>query len=186
MKSKCKPALKPASKPFKRKNIRLAAGNYQGRRMYFVTLCFEGRKAFGANPRIASWLIERLKRQATDHGFFVHAYCVMPDHVHIVAGASSDESDLMEFVESYKQETGFTFAHRTKRDLWQFKYYDRILRHSDAPEAVAWYIWLNPVRKGLCEAPVEYPFLGSFTEVGNRLLKASTAPSWAPPWKTKI
>lgn len=171
---------------FQRKNIRLPADHYLGRKFYFLTLCFESRRRFGANPRVASWLIALLQKRATAWGFFVHAYCVMPDHLHILASAASNESNLMAFVESFKQETAHEFARRAHRGLWQFKYYDRILRVSDSPESVAWYIWLNPVRKGLCRAPAEYPFLGSFTEVGKRLLKASAATEWAPPWKKKV
>ncbi len=171
--------------PFERKNIRLATENYRGRRMYFLTLCFEKRKAFGRDRRVALWLIQQLKKFAADFGFFVHAYCVMPDHMHVLVSASSDDSNLMKFVENYKQETGFAAEQRTKERLWQFKYYDRILRNSDSPESVAWYIWMNPVRNGLCEVPMEYPFLGSFTEVGARMLKGSAAPEWRPPWKKK-
>lgn len=172
-------------KPFERKNIRLAGENYRGRKMYFVTVCFESRKAYGESPRIAGWLIERLGKIAEDFGFFVHAYCVMPDHMHFLVCAASDESNLMEFVQGYKQETAFEFAKRVRRELWQFKYYDRVLRNADSPESVAWYIWLNPVRKGFADSPCEYPFLGSFTEVGKRMLKGSTAAAWSPPWKAK-
>jgi hypothetical protein len=89
----------------------------------------------------------------------------------------------MVFVDQYKQQTAFSFARRTHHELWQFKYYDRILRNSDKPESVAWYIWLNPVRKGLCRKPLDYPFLGSLTEIGKRMLRASQAPAWTPPWK---
>lgn len=168
-----------------RKNIRLPADHYLGRRFYFLTLCFESRRRFGANSRVAAWLISHIQKHSAAWRFFIQAYCVMPDHLHILASAASGKSNLMAFVESFKQETAHEFARRTRRDLWQFKYYDRILRSSDSPESVAWYIWLNPVRTGLCRAPMEYPFLGSFTEVGKRLLKGSAAPEWTPPWKKK-
>jgi|SRR5579864_2922040 len=168
------------SPAFRRKNIRLPAPNYVGRRMYFLTLCFDGRKPFGSIPRVAYWLIDGLRTHAAACGFFVHAYCVMPDHLHALLCAASEASDLMAFVEGYKQRTGSAFARRTGRKLWQFKYYDRILRNSDSPEAVAWYIWLNPVRKQLGGTPFEYPFLGSFTEIGAKMLQASKAPEWKP------
>jgi REP element-mobilizing transposase RayT len=174
---------KSSQTPFRRKNIRLPAENYLGRRMYFLTLCFEDRKPFGKNPRVASWLIEHLRAHAAGCRFFVHAYCVMPDHMHAFVCAASDASSLMSFVEEYKQQTGFVFAQRTRRKLWQFKYYDRILRNSDSAEAVAWYVWLNPVRKGLCNTPFEYPFVGAFTEIGAKILQGSQAPAWKPPWK---
>jgi putative transposase len=168
---------------FRRKNIRLPAGYYTGRRSYLLTLCFDGRQRFGANPQVARWLIACLRDHANACGFFIHAYCVMPDHMHALAAAASDESNLLKFAESFKQETGFEFARRAHRRLWQFKYYDRILRSSDAADRVAWYIWLNPVRQGLCREPSEYPFLGSFTEVGMKMLKSAPAPDWTPPWK---
>jgi len=168
---------------FKRKNIRLAAVRYRGRGLYFVTLCFSGRRRYGANPRIASWIIGRLQAHAKACAFFIHAYCVMPDHIHFLAAAAADESNLIKFVESFKQETAFAFARRSHRPLWQFKYYDHILRTSDSADRVASYIWSNPVRQRLCRAPLEYPFLGSFTQVGVSMLKSSVASEWTPPWK---
>ena len=167
-----------------RKNIRLPAEFYRGRRLYFLTLCFHQRRRYGANPGLASWLTSRLRTHTTACGFFVHAYCVMPDHMHILAAATGDESNLIKFVESFKQDTAIAFARRTRRRLWQFKYYDRILRASDSADRVAWYIWLNPVRQGLCRAPSEYPFLGSLTEIGAKMLKTCAPSAWTPPWKS--
>jgi hypothetical protein len=107
----------------------------------------------------------------------------MPDHMHLLAAAASDESNLTKFIESFKQGTAVEFARRTHRRLWQFKYYDRILRSSDAVVRVAWYIWLNPILQGLCGTPADYPFLGAFTQIGVKLLNGSVAPKWLPPWK---
>jgi putative transposase len=167
-----------------RKNIRLPTDSYRGRRLYFLTLCFHRRQPYGANPRLASWLIARLRRHSAACEFFVHAYCVMPDHMHILADAATDETNLMKFVESFKQDTAIAFARRTRRRLWQFKYYDRILRAGDSADRVAWYIWLNPVRQGLCRASGEYPYLGSFTKIGSNMLKTCAPSKWTPPWKS--
>ena len=168
-----------------RKNIRLPAEYYRGRRMYFLTLCFEQRRRYAANPRVASWLIAQLRKHASACEFFIHAYCIMPDHMHILAAAASEDSNLVKFVEAFKQETAIAFARHAQRRLWQFKYYDRILRGSDSAEQVAWYIWMNPLRKGLCHEPTEYPFLGSFTEIGSKMLKTCAPQEWTPPWKEK-
>jgi REP element-mobilizing transposase RayT len=174
----------PTAASFPRKNIRLRAENYRGWRFYFVTLCFHHRRRLGANPRVARWIIGRLQKHAIACEFFIHAYCVMPDHVHVLAAASADTSNLIKFVEAFKQETAIEFSRRMHRPLWQFKYYDRILRNTDSADRVAWYIWLNPVRAGLCRAPADYPFLGSFTELGKRMLKGTPANEWTPPWKS--
>jgi REP element-mobilizing transposase RayT len=172
-----------ATVAFERKNIRLPKENYHGRRLYFVTLCFQSRRPHGANPRIARWIIGRLRKHAEACEFFVHAYCVMPDHMHVLATGAADTSNLVKFIEAFKQETAVEFEERVHRRLWQFKYYDRILRGDDSADRVAWYIWMNPVRKGLCNTPTDYPFLGSFTVVGRRMLKGSAMGEWTPPWK---
>ena len=169
---------------FARKNIRLPAQNYRGRRLCFVTLCFHNRRRLGTNRRLAHWIIRQLRKHAVACEFFVHAYRVMPDHVHVLAAGATDGSNLAKFVEAFKQETAVEFARKTHRPLWQFKYYDHILRSADSADRVAWYIWLNPVRQGLFVTPTEYPFLGSFTELGAKMLNGSRATEWTPPWKS--
>ena len=169
---------------FHRKNVRLPTTDYRGRRLYFVTMCFHERRRFGATPRIASWITARLKAHSAACKFFVHAYCVMPDHLHILTAGSTDESNLIKFIESFKQDTATAFVARTNRRLWQPKYYDHILRQTDSADGVAGYIWCNPVRAHLCDAPGDYPYLGSFTVLGKRLLKAiPPTTDWSPPWK---
>jgi REP element-mobilizing transposase RayT len=107
----------------------------------------------------------------------------MPDHMHVFAAGAADDSNLLKFVASFKQDTGARYSARTGKRLWQFKYYDHILRASDAADRVAQYVWMNPVRKGICREPTEYKFLGSFTDIGNRMLKGTAVPEWVPQWK---
>ncbi len=82
---------------FRRKNIRLPADRYFGQGFYFLTLCFSDRRSFGANPRVATWLVERLKYHSAACGFHIHAYCVMPDHVHVLAAANREQSNMLKF-----------------------------------------------------------------------------------------
>ncbi len=171
---------------FRRKNIRLASQHYLGRRLYFLTLCFSNRRRVGADSKTAFWLIEKLRAESAKCGFLVHAYCVMPDHIHILAQGNSVESDLMRFVEFFKMGTAFRFEARTGKRLWQFKYYDHIVRTDEAANRIAWYIWTNPVRKGICRAPRDYPFLGSMTAAGTAMLRKDAAEKWTPPWKSEM
>lgn len=168
---------------FRRKNIRLPADRYRGKGMYFVTLCFANRHRFGANHHLASWIVASIRKHAAACDFYVHAYCVMPDHVHMLAAGATSQSSLIKFVEALKQDTAVAFARQMNRPLWQTKYYDHILRTSDSADRVAWYIWLNPVRQGLCRTPADYQSLGSFTDIGTKMLQSSVHIEWTPPWK---
>ena len=170
---------------FRRKRIRLGAESYLGTGIYFLTMCFEGWVAFGADGQTAEWLIQALKSQAGKKSFLVHAYCVMPDHLHVLVEGTNERSDLRKFVSLFKQETGYAFQHEKGRRLWQAKYYDHVLRESGDVEAVAWYIWRNPVRKGICGVAGEYPYSGAMTEGGLRMLGRIGAVEWVPPWKER-
>jgi REP-associated tyrosine transposase len=165
-----------------RKNIRLELENYLGERQYFVTLCCARRRELLDRPGVSSWAIARLRQSAARHAFEVHSYCVMPDHLHLLAEGIRGSSNLLRFVAHYKQTTGFEFQQRWAQQLWQFKYFDHILRKSDALESVAWYIWLNPVRKGYCQGPREYPYSGFLTDVGGKIFSGSRRENWSPPW----
>ncbi|HKN60732.1 MAG TPA: transposase [Candidatus Acidoferrales bacterium] len=165
---------------FQHKNIRRPAAHYVGHRWYFVTFCCANRHAIFANAPEAEWFTGELRGQSESHRFAIHAYCVMPDHVHLLAFGLDSASDLLLFLKSLKQSTGYEFKRRFRRDLWQKKFYDHILRSHDTPERVAAYIWMNPVRKGICADPREYPYSGSFVQDWKQI--APVKP-WVAPWQ---
>ena len=170
--------------PFYKTNVRLPRHNYLGKRIYFVTLCAERRAPIFSDQQFSLWLLKQLFMTAANHNFLLHAYCVMPDHVHILAEGRSDSSDLIRFVESFKQHTAYEFRKTSGSRLWQMRFYDHILRASDKLESVAQYIWANPVRRGLSDIAASYSLSGSQTIDWKERTAAS--PLWQPPWKVKI
>ncbi len=93
----------------------------------------------------------------------------------------AQDSDLLLFVRSFKQASTRAFSGGTGIPLWQKKFYDHILRAEDMPSAVSWYIWMNPVRKGFCGEPVEYPYSGSLTIDWKKSVRPTE--NWVPGWK---
>jgi putative transposase len=168
----------------RRKNIRLAPLNYVGLRDYFITICTFNRRRYFCDIQLATSTIELLRATASVHSFAIHAYCLMPDHLHFVAQGLQPSSDLLQLTKSFKSQSCRAFLRQRTQPLWQNRFFDHILRPNDSFAAVAWYIWLNPVRKGLCPSPAAYPFSGSFTPAISRLAEASAA--WVPPWKSDI
>lgn len=167
--------------PFTSKNIRLAPENYIGKRVYFVTICCDQRKPVFRDADFATCHVEVLRTSAAHAEFAIHAYCLMPDHLHFLAEGLSSGSRLLDFVYRFKQKTAFEYRRKFGVPLWQVKFYDHILRSDVAMEDVAWYIWMNPVRKGLSRDPWDYPHSGSFTMPWKK--KAPAAKCWRPPWK---
>jgi putative transposase len=167
--------------PFARKNIRLYPAKYVGQASYFVTLCCEERRHVFSNAASAMRLIEITRGHAGAYRFAVHAYCVMPDHFHLLAVGLEPASDLLGFVKNVKQTSSREYLKKSGQQLWQKKFYDRILRERDNFDGVAAYIWMNPVRKGLCADARDYPFSGSFVVDWKKIVRPLE--SWMPEWK---
>jgi putative transposase len=134
------------------------------------------------DPDRARYVIDQFLRLAEEEKFEVIAYCVMPDHFHSLPEGFSDDSDLRRLVHRWKTRTGHWWRDSVERGkLWQEGYFDRVLRPSDQEAAVVRYIVANPVRAGLVENVVDYPFSGS-SRYDIRAL-AETFLDWTPGWK---
>ena len=167
--------------PFFQKRLRLPADHYRGRLIYFVTLGTEKRANFFADQSTGQWLLKHLLEIAAQYNFSLHAYCVMPDHIHFLCEGLSDTSDMVKFVNAFKQRTAYEFRKTHASRLWQMRYYDHVLRPQEVIEDVACYIWWNPARKGLCHDPHLYPLSGSQTI--DWMKQTSSRTNWTPPWK---
>ena len=145
----------------KRKSPRLPGADYTEPRAYFVTLCtFRRRPAF-ADVRLNRALIAHLSGHAKVHGVVLHAWCFMPDHCHLLVELPDEGLSLSVWVGRFKsRSTLLAWALGLQGRLWQGRFHDHILRWEESIERVAEYIVHNPVRTGLVETWVEYPWSG--------------------------
>jgi len=155
---------------------RLKHFDYCGRHAYFLTFCTYKRKATFRDAAVASMVIEQVLRSAKRFEFDVLAYCVMPDHAHLLVHGRSNRSDLHRFVKRAKQSSGQIYAQTVREPLWQDSYYDHVVRPEENLAGIACYIIQNPVRARLAASPLEYPFVGSGTWSIEELIKALPGP----------
>ncbi len=140
---------------------RLPGFEYRGPYQYFLTFCTKDRHGAFGNGDTAAAVIAQFRRTAKKTEFALLAYCLMPDHAHLLVEGATAAADLRGFAARAKQTTGRAYARRARQILWQEGYYDRVLRAEEDARAVARYILENPVRAGLAPAPAAYPYLGS-------------------------
>ena len=140
---------------------RLAGFDYVGTYSYFLTICTNQREALFLDHALADLVVAQFRRTSGEMAFAVLAYCVMPDHLHLLVHGRHQTSDFRRFVKRLKQSTGQRYSHRAKRPLWQEGYYDRVLRPEEAEAMVARYVIENPVRAGLVDRVFDYPHVGS-------------------------
>ena len=140
---------------------RLAGVSYVGFQRYFVTTCTAFRKPIFKNDVIATSTTTTILTTAATFGFAIPAYCLMPDHIHLLLAAQTETADVPAFMKQAKQLSGFAYRQATGESLWQTGYHDRILRDDEATLAVARYVLENPVRAGLTQVLGEWPYAGS-------------------------
>jgi REP element-mobilizing transposase RayT len=140
---------------------RLDGCSYRGPYRYFLTICTRDRQQVFVQPNAATLVIDHLLRTARKRQFAVPVYCVMPDHAHVLVEGLSADSDLRRFAKRLKQGSGQAFSRRHGFPLWQEGYVDHVLRDEEQTLIIARYILENPVRAGLVQHPLDYPYSGS-------------------------
>jgi REP element-mobilizing transposase RayT len=93
----------------------------------------------------------------------VLAYCVMPDHVHLLVRMLQPATALSRWVGDFKRWVGRNAREQHLATLrWQPGFYERVVRGSEDLVGVARYVVGNPVRAGLTDDWRSYPWSGSF------------------------
>jgi len=174
--------IKDGPLDFRRRSVRLLDEDYRGLKRVFFTFCCDHRRPYFSNATSAEWVLQKLLERAQAHSSLAHAWCVMPDHMHVFTEGISETCDALRFAHDFKQRTGFEWKSNHKNRLWQPRFYDHIVRSSVATERIVFYIWSNPVRKGMCTNFLEYPYSGSATVPFKR---PSSVTTWVPPWREK-
>jgi putative transposase len=135
--------------------------SYHGYAAYFVTsVTLDRCKAFSDIHfgRIAE---QELTAIGEREQFAISAYCLMPDHAHLLLSATGEQADLRRLVSSWKQRTGFAWSRLQGSKLWQHGYWERVVRDDEDIVAIARYVIENPVRAGLVREAADYPLSGS-------------------------
>ena len=153
----------------KRKNNRLDLFLYKGIKAYFVTICTKDQQKVFTDSKTINEQLGLLNSCCEQEKFSVWVYCFMPDHLHLLL-ISGENSDLIKFIRTYKQLTGYGYKKATGKALWQKSFYDHILRKEENIPQVIRYILENPVRKGIVEYFADYPLSGSL-EFGKEVFK---------------
>jgi len=112
-----------------------------------TTVAYQRRPVFQRDA-VAELLIATLSRYRDAGKFQLHAFVVMPDHVHVLITPASDQA-----IEKCAQliKGGFSFAARKQvtGEIWQEGYHAHRVTDGDDLRNQVLYIVNNPVRKGL-------------------------------------
>lgn len=126
----------------------------QSRQTHFVTFSCYRREVRLNGDAICRAFLNSLERVRCERGLRIYGYVLMPEHVHLLL-SEPDHGLLCAALLALK----VSVARRTGGGrLWQSRYYDRnVSDHEEFVEKLR-YIHRNPVKRGLCAQPEEWPW----------------------------
>jgi putative transposase len=123
-------------------------------------MCVLGRQTIFGEPKLARIALGEIIAHRSFGWYWLHAYAIMPDHVHLLIKLIQTGRSLGRTIGVLKS----AILHKVRRNgadfQWQESFYDRILRDGDDGAKIAAYILANPERARLVAQGEAYPFCG--------------------------
>ncbi len=119
------------------------------------------KRPFVSCPKLGEQAIQSLLFYREQGKLLVFAYCLMPDHFHLLVTPQNEVnlSNLIGSYESYTTRTAWRYG--VIGSFWQRSFYDHILRSSEDALGIVAYILDNPRRAGLVENWEDWPWCGT-------------------------
>jgi putative transposase len=130
------------------------------RPFYFVTFNTRNRIPILAQSTVHESFID-FSRRGQEKGVAVGRYVIMPDHIHMFVVTPEAGTTLGRWVGALKMALGralIGMGH--SKPHWQDGFFDHVMRNADSYSEKWDYVRMNPIRKGLCEKPEDWPFQG--------------------------
>ncbi len=142
------------------RSLRLAGWDYAAPCPYHVVISTYAQAPLFGAPDRAGAFVDALRERAALSRYTIHAFCVMPDHVHLCCQPDSQTPiSLISFIQHLKRRTVLRLRQLGVQDaVWQRGFYDRILHRDEQLPEVIDYILNNPVRAELVADFCAYPF----------------------------
>jgi len=127
----------------------------QETRTYLVTAVTAERRSLFQVTATAELLERTILDYRSQGKFLLHAFVIMPDHLHALLTPAPDVSleKAMQFIKG-----GFSFRLKSKHDVWMRSFNESQIMSGEKFTSCVRYIEENPVRRGLVATPEDYRF----------------------------
>jgi putative transposase len=143
---------------------------------FFVTTATHNRRRLFQVSANAELLIETLQHYRRQGYYKLHAFVVMPDHVHLIVtpqGLTIERA--VGFIKG-----GFSRRLASKFPVWQRGFTDHRIRDAEDMETRRRYLHMNPVRAGLVAVAVDYRYSSAYRTAGAVTSGAKAQPPLGP------
>ena len=129
---------------------------------HFLTFSCYHRLPFLAQMEMQDGILFALEQIRRRFRIRIYGYVVMPEHVHLLLSEPT-EGALSLAMQMLKSRVSLQARKEGKRatgeqPFWQARYFDHNVRNSDGFVTKLRYIHRNPVKRGLCVRPDDWPW----------------------------
>jgi REP element-mobilizing transposase RayT len=131
--------------------------------LYLLTTVTHQRRPHFLNPEVARLAAATLANRELWLPSHSLAWVLMPDHWHGLIELGEGEG-LSSTIQRIKGVTSHSIRqlHAIEGPLWAKGFHDHALRSDESVEQAARYIIANPVRAGLANDPMDYPYWDAY------------------------
>ena len=159
---------------------------------YFFTVNLLERQNNDLLVRYIDVLRNNVRNVKENHPFKIHAWVVLPEHLHCIIELPSGDFDFATRWRLIKTEFSKALpvterrsesrSKRGERGIWQRRFWEHLIRDDADYRAHMDYIHINPVKHGLVECVLDWPY-----STFHGLVKEGIYPSdWAGGNDTKL
>jgi putative transposase len=136
--------------------------------VWHITICTHGRVAAFGDNSFAAEICDQIGWYGRKYGVTIHAYCLMPDHLHAIAQVHAN--CLLSMLGAFKSfTTRLWWRNGGAGPLWQKSFHDHGIRQIDDFDAAVQYLFENPQRAGLVDEWSMYPWRGGAYITGDEM-----------------
>ena len=149
--------------------------------MFVTTMLVDWKKLFGT-PDIRDQVEEILLGCIPTSGAALMAYCIMPDHVHLIAGHGDGGPGISRLVGGFKSIVSRRMFPET-HGIWVPRFDDVILTSENVFNTKLNYIHENPVRDGLVAREFDWKWSSArFWLADEPSVALKKTWDWGDPW----
>jgi putative transposase len=124
-------------------------------RTFFTTSVTANRRRLFQTERNAELLLRVLQENRQQGRFQLHAYVIMPDHIHLLLTPAENVSleKAMQYIKG-----GFSFQLKSPFDVWERSFKEHRIKDEQDYIQHLHYVEQNPVRAGLSPTAEHFPY----------------------------
>lgn len=124
-------------------------------RTFFITAVTANRRRLFQTDANANLLLHLLNDDRAKGRYQLHAFVLMPDHIHVILTPAADISieKAVQFIKG-----GFSFRLKSKFPVWEDSFKKLRMQDPQTYESHRTYIHENPVRAHLCPRAQDFPW----------------------------